>query len=124
VRQTLYVAGGNSVIGLDPLTGRVVASAATLGAAGLYAVSGGVALGLDEGALGDAWGYQLATRRVIWTAQAVPWPHFFVDLSDIGGSANPAGGSIVLAACARLGASTSSGTAPPCLHPELVAVGP
>jgi PQQ-like domain len=123
VRPTVYVAGRNSLVGLDPLTGKVVTSAATLGAAGLYAVSDGVALGLDEGALGDAWGYRLTARRVTWTAKDVPWPHFFVDLSGIGGSVAPDGSSVVLASCARLGAAGASAAAP-CLRPELVAVGP
>lgn len=124
VRPTVYVAGRNSLVGLDPLTGKVVTSAATLGAAGLYAVSDGVALGLDEGALGDAWGYRLTARRVIWTAKDVPWPHFFVDLSGVGGSVAPDGSSVVLASCARLGPTGAGGAAAPCLRPELVAVGP
>ena len=124
VRPTVYVAGRNSLVGLDPLTGKVVTSAATLGAAGLYAVSDGVALGLDEGALGDAWGYRLSARRVTWTAKDVPWPHFFVDLSGIGGSVAPDGSSVVLASCARLGRAAASGGPVPCLRPELVAVGP
>jgi hypothetical protein len=117
------VASGNSLVGLSPVTGKKVTSAAALGAAGLYAVSGGVALGLDQGALGDAFGYDLAARRVTWTARAVPWPHFFVDLSGIGGSAGPAGDSVVLASCARLGPAQPGGP-PPCLRPELLAVGP
>jgi PQQ-like domain len=124
IRQVLYVSGGNLLVGLDPDTGKVVTSATTLGAAGLYSVSNGVALGLDEGALGDAWGYSLAARRVIWTARAVPWPHFFVDLSGIGGSADQASGVAVLAACARLGQAPGSGGPRPCARPELVAVGP
>lgn len=123
VRPTVYVAGRNSLVGLDPLTGKVVTSAATLGAAGLYAVSDGVALGLDEGALGDAWGYRLTAKRVTWTAKDVPWPHFFVDLSGIGGSVAPDGSSVVLASCAWLGPG-GVGAAAPCLRPELVAVGP
>jgi hypothetical protein len=124
VRPTVYVAGKKSLVGLDPLTGKVVTSAASLGAAGLYAVSDGVALGLDEGELGDAWGYRLSARRVTWTAKNVPWPHFFVDLSGIGGSVAPDGGTVVLAACRRLGPAGPSGAATPCLRPELVAVGP
>ncbi|HEY3981908.1 MAG TPA: PQQ-binding-like beta-propeller repeat protein [Streptosporangiaceae bacterium] len=124
VRPTVYVTGRNSLVGLDPLTGKVVTSAATLGAAGLYTVSDGVALGLDEGALGDAWGYRLSARRVTWTAKNVPWPHFFVDLSGIGGSVAPGGSTVVLASCARLGPAPADGAAPPCLRPRLVAVGP
>jgi len=124
VRPTVYVAGRKSLVGLDPLTGKVVTSATKLGAAGLYAVSDGVALGLDEGALGDAWGYRLTAKRVTWTGKNVPWPHFFVDLSGIGGSVAPDGSSVVLASCARLGPAAAGGAAPACLRPKLVAVGP
>ncbi|HEY1616236.1 MAG TPA: PQQ-binding-like beta-propeller repeat protein, partial [Streptosporangiaceae bacterium] len=106
-QQTLYVTSGSALTGIDPATGKVVTQAATGGAVGLYAVAGGVALGLDEGALGDAWGYDLATKRVTWTTRAVPWPHFFVDLSGIGGSVDSADGMIVLASCAQLGTAAS-----------------
>lgn len=122
VARVLYVSSGRALIGLDPATGKVLTSSAALGT-GLYAVSSGVAFGLDEGALGDAWGYDLGRKRVIWTAKAVPWPHFFADLSGIGGSASPAGGPVVLAACGRLGVAAASGAAP-CLRPELVAIRP
>ncbi len=59
----------------------------------------------------------------------MPWPHFFVDLSGIGGSgiggsADPAAGVAVLAACARLGQAPGNGGPRPCARPELVAVGP
>jgi hypothetical protein len=124
IQQTLYMASGRTLVGLDPATGKPVTSAARPGAAGLYAVSGGVALGLDQGALGDAWGYDLARNRVVWTARHVPWPHFFVDLSGIGGSADPSGNTIVLASCARLGTAKTPGAASDCLRPELVAIGP
>ena len=30
------------------------------------------------------------------------WPHYFVDLSGVGGSADPAGDLVVIAACAQL----------------------
>lgn len=123
-RLTLYGASGKALIGIDPATGKVVIRAAAPGAAGLYSVSNGVALGLDEGALGDAWGYNLARKRVVWAAKNVPWPHFFVDLSGIGGSVGPSGRTIVLASCAELGTAAASGTAPPCRRPELVAIGP
>jgi hypothetical protein len=124
IAQRLYVVGGTALIGLDPQTGKVVSRSATPGAGALYAVSGGVALGLDEGALGDAWGYNLRSKRVIWTAKSVPWPHFFVDLSGIGGSVASSGGSILLAACTQVGSAERSGTAPPCTQPELVAITP
>jgi outer membrane protein assembly factor BamB len=121
-RQVVYVVSGNALIGLDPLTGHRITRAATPGAGGLYAISNGVALGLDQGALGDAWGYDLARNKVIWTTRAIPWPHFFLDLSGIGGSADPSGRTIVLASCAQVGTATASATPPPCLRPRLVAI--
>jgi PQQ-like domain len=122
--QRLYVVSGKALIGLDPQTGRVRSRSATPGAAGLYAVSGGVALGLDEGALGDAWGFDLHSKRVIWTARTVPWPHFFVDLSGVGGSVATDGSSVVLAACAKVGTAGGAAAAPPCTRPELVVITP
>jgi hypothetical protein len=121
-RQVVYVVSGSALIGLDPLTGHRITRAATPGAGGLYAISNGVALGLDQGALGDAWGYDLARNKVIWTTSAIPWPHFFLDLSGIGGSADPSGRTIVLASCAQVGAATASAMPPPCLRPRLVAI--
>jgi len=123
IREVVYVVRGRSLTGLNPTSGHAVTRAATPGAVGLYAVSGGVAFGLDEGALGDAWGYDLATKRVIWTTRPLPWPHFFVDLSGIGGSSDPASQTIVLATCAQVGAATTSNAPPPCVKPRLVAIG-
>lgn len=123
IRQVVYVVSGGALTGLDPVTGKAITHAATPGAVGLYAVSDGVAVGLDEGALGDAWGYDLARKRVIWTTRAMPWPHFFVDLSGVGGSADRSGRTMVLASCAQLGVATAGASGPPCLRPELVAIG-
>ena len=50
-------------------------------------VRGGVALGLDGGANGDGVGVDMAAGRVTWTSLALPWPHYFSDLSGLGGSA-------------------------------------
>jgi outer membrane protein assembly factor BamB len=122
VRQVIYVVSGSALTGLDPVTEERVTRAATPGASALYAVSNGVAVGLDQGALGDAWGYDLARKRVIWTTSAIPWPHFFVDLSGIGGSADPTGRTIVLASCAQVGVAGASTLPPPCLRPRLVAI--
>jgi hypothetical protein len=72
----------------------------------------------------------------------LPWPHYFVDLSGIGGSADPASRLVVIAACSQLAPSSltqpasapaspsaaaspsasASGTGQPCLKPELVAL--
>jgi hypothetical protein len=68
----------------------------------VYVVRNGVALGLDQGASGDAWGYALASQRVKLAAAGLPWPHYFVDLSGLGGSADQAGNLVVIAACRQL----------------------
>jgi hypothetical protein len=95
-----YVTRGSSLIGVSPLTGRIRASVPS---GGLYAVRDGVALGLDPGAEGDAWGYYLFGQRVTMTASGLGWPHFFVDLSGIGGSADQGSDLVVIAACAQAG---------------------
>jgi hypothetical protein len=118
----VYAADGSSLVGIDVLTGTVLSSAAISMAASLYSVSGGVALGLDQNALGEAWGYSLSARRVVWTSTAVPWPHFFVDLSGLGGSASPASDIALLATCAQVGTATTASEAPPCIRPQLAAV--
>jgi hypothetical protein len=111
-----------SLVGVDPLTGAVRASvtgSTAGGAAGMYVVRGGVALGLDSGQGGDAWGYDFAAGRVTWTAPGLPWPHYFADLSGLGGSAGQST-VVVIAVCERLApaappASVPTGTvsAPP-----------
>ena len=72
------------------------------GSAGMYVVRGGVALGIDSGAGGEAWGYNMAAGRVTWTAAGLPWPHFFADLSGLGGSAALSGSVVLLAVCPHL----------------------
>lgn len=121
-RQTLYVTQGNALLGLDPETGEVTGGATVRGSSGLYGVRDGVGLGLDEGARGVAWGYDVARRRVVWTTPALPWPHYFVDLSGIGGSADPASSNILLTSCAELGSAPAGGSGQPCLRPELVVI--
>jgi PQQ-like domain len=112
----LTVAGG-ALAGVDPLTGvvRGTVSGATAGAsAGIYVVRGQVALGLDSGPGGEAWGYSMSAARVIWTASGLPWPHYFSDLSGLGGSADESGSTVVVAVCAKArpgAAATPAGTA-------------
>jgi hypothetical protein len=118
----VYVASGSALIGVDALTGTVVTTASASVAASLYWVTNGVALGLDQNALGVAWGYSLSARRVVWTSTALPWPHFFVDPSGLGGSASPVGDIAVVATCAQVGTATASGVAAPCARPQLAAV--
>ena len=71
VRQRrLYLLVGNALVGVDPATGPgwPRSPAPTAESAGLYGVQAGAVLGLDRGALGKAWGYDVATQRVLWTS--------------------------------------------------------
>jgi hypothetical protein len=117
-----YMASGNRLLGVDISDNHVVSSAPISVAASLYAVTSGVALGLDENGLGEAWGYDLKTRRIVWTSASLPWPHYFVDLSGLGGSTSPGGTIALLATCADVGAALSTNSAPVCRRPELEAV--
>jgi hypothetical protein len=117
--RRIYLTEGSNLVGVDPQTGRVMATAsgsAVNGSAGVYVVRGGVALGLDQGENGDAWGYDLAVQRVTLAAAGLPWPHYFVDLGGVGGSADPASNLVIIAACTQLAplaqpsASASSGS--------------
>jgi PQQ-like domain len=117
-----YLASATALEAVDVSSGIVLGHAALSVAASLYWVSGGVAIGLDQDALGDAWGYSLDSRRVLWTSAGLPWPHFFVDLSGLGGSASIGGHVVLLATCARVGTKVTSAGAPRCLRPELAAV--
>ncbi len=118
---TVYLAIRGRLTAVDPATGKVLNVAAASLLASLFSVNGGVALGLDEGALGEAWGYSPLQKRVVWTSRALPWPHFFVDLSGLGGSNSPASNVVLLATCAQLGATTA-GAAAACAKPQLVGV--
>ena len=114
-KDRIYLTRGSSLIAVDPLTGQVTATAsgsAVDGSAGLYAVRDGVALGLDQGASGDAWGYDIGAQRVTLTAAGLGWPHYFVDLSGVGGSADPASDLVVIAACTKLAPSSPVSATP------------
>ena len=124
VGQRLYLLVGNALVGVAPQTGSRLARVrgATAASAGLYGVRAGAVLGIDHGALGKAWGYDVATQRVLWTSNPLPYPHYFVDPSGIGGSTSPGLDDLLLAVCAELGSPMAGGVAQPCLRPELVAV--
>jgi len=114
-KQRIYLTRESSLIAVNPLTGQVTATAsgsAVNGSAGLYAIRGGVALGLDEGASGDAWGYNIGAQRVTLAAAGLPWPHYFVDLGGVGGSADPASDLVVIAACGQLAPSSPVSASP------------
>ncbi|HLI39497.1 MAG TPA: PQQ-binding-like beta-propeller repeat protein [Streptosporangiaceae bacterium] len=113
-QDRFYLTDGTTLLGVGPRTGRVevrASGSAVSGSAGMYAVVDGVALGLDRGPDGDAWGYDLARQRVTWTTPVLPWPHFFVDIGGIGGSVGQDGTVIFLAACGKLAPAPSPGPA-------------
>jgi hypothetical protein len=125
--QVLYVDVGGALIGIDPVTGKNERGSSYPGPPGTYGVRDGVALGLDPGAHGAAWGYNIAKKHVIWTTKSLPWPHFFVDLSGIGGSVDPHSNRVLLVTCAKVGqavpsAAAGGGGAQTCMKPRLVAI--
>ena len=102
IQGRIYLTEGSSLLAVNPQTGKVEATAPGLGT-GMYIVRGGVALGLDPGAGGAAWGYDIGAQRVVLAASGLGWPHFFADLSGVGGSAGSSGHLVVIAACAQAG---------------------
>src|SRR5215471_1788970 len=118
----LYLISGNTLIGVDPQTGAVLARVNAASASGLYGVREGAVLGIDHGGLGKAWAYDIATQRVLWTSRPLPWPHYFVDLSGIGGSAPPGEDAVLLAVCGNVGPQPAGTAQPPCARPELAVV--
>jgi outer membrane protein assembly factor BamB len=114
-QHRIYLTMGSNLIGVSPLTGQIEATAsgsAVDASAGMYVVRDGVALGLDQGGGGDAWGYDIAVQRVILAASGLPWPHYFVDLSGVGGSADPATNTVIIAACRQLAPSSPASPSP------------
>jgi hypothetical protein len=89
------------------------------GANGLYAERDGAALGMDGGPNGSAWGVDTTSQRVLWTVSNLPWPHYFVDLSGLGGSADPRSDALIVASC---GQASPVATVQACAKPELVAI--
>jgi len=121
-QPTVYLTEGNQLIGVKISNGHIVSWAAISVTASLYWVTDGVALGLDQNSLGEAWGYNLRTRQIVWSSGPLPWPHFFVDLSGLGGSASQASDLVLLATCAQVGNAATPNSAPRCQRPELAAV--
>ena len=115
-KDRIYLTAGSNLIAVNPATGRVTATASGSAAdasAGMYVVRDGVVLGLDQGADGDAWGYNLGAQRVTLAAAGLPWPHYFIDLSGVGGSADPVSDLVVIAACAQLVPASPSSSGSP-----------
>ena len=99
VAGRLYLLSGNTLIGLNPRTGSTLIRVNAASSSGLYGIREGAVLGIDHGALGKAWGFGIAAQQVLWTSRPLPWPHYFVDLSGIGGSAPPDQDAVLLAIC-------------------------
>jgi len=114
--RRFYLTDGSVLAGVDP-RGNVLSRLS--GSAATYGERDGIALGLDEGMGGEAWGLDIASQQVIWGTSTLPWPHLFVDLSGIGGSADPRSSAIILTACAQANLNLSP---PRCLRPELVVI--
>ena len=119
VAGRLYLISGNTLIGVNPQTGNTLARVSAASSSGLYGIREGAVLGIDHGALGKAWGYGIAAKQVLWTSRSLPWPHYFVDLSGIGGSAPPDQGAVLLAICGQVAAQAAGTTVPTCTRPEL-----
>jgi PQQ-like domain len=123
VRGLFYLSTGSTLAGVLPSTGRTqtrLTGADGSGAAGVYGVRGGVALGLDQGPAAQIWGYDVASQRVIWTTRTLPWLHYFTDLSGIGGSADPRSGTVLVTDCPQ---PVQVGARQLCQQPELVLIG-
>jgi len=122
VSGLFYLTVGSTLTGVQPWTGQVearVTGANSSGSGGIYGVRNGVALGLDQGPAGQAWGYDVAGQRVIWNTRVLPRPHYFVDLSGIGGSTDPGSDTVILTACAQ---RIQSGSQQICQRPQLVVI--
>lgn len=115
-QHRFYLTRGSVLLGVGP---RGDVRSLLPGSVGLYAERDGVAFGLDQGEGGDAWGVDVGSKQVTWSTPSTPWPHVFVDLSGLGGTADPRSDAIILAACGQVG---SSGSPPPCRKPELVVI--
>src|SRR5262249_7017035 len=103
----------------NPQTGTSLAGVSAASSSGLYGVREGAILGIDHGALGKAWAYDIAAQQVLWTSRSLPWPHYFVDLSGIGGSAPPGQDAVLLAVCGRVATQPAGIATPRCARPEL-----
>ena len=117
VARRFYLSEQGGLAAVDALTGKP--EAWLPGSGGLYAERGGVALGMDGGAGGRAWGVDTTTQHVVWTVSSLPWPHYFVDLSGLGGSADPRSDAVIVASC---GQAAAASTVQPCAKPELVVI--
>src|SRR5262249_9658647 len=106
----------------NPQTGTSLAGVSAASSSGLYGVRKGAVLGIDRGALGKAWAYDIAAQQVRWTSRTLPWPHYFVDLSGIGGSAPPGEDAVLLAVCGRVAPQAAGIAAPACARPERAVV--
>jgi hypothetical protein len=125
VQGVLYANVAGALTGIDPGTGRILPAQPGTVPDGVYGVRKGVALGLDAGAGGAAWGYSVAQRHTIWTAKSLPWPHYFAETSGLEGNVDPASGTVLLVTCEATGqpvrGTVVGGGGKICLKPRLAA---
>jgi hypothetical protein len=112
-----YLSEQGGLAAVNPWTGRLVGW--LQGSSGLYAERDGAALGMDGGPSGSAWGVDTTSQRVLWTVSNLPWPHYYVDLSGLGGSADPRSDAVIVASC---GQASPVATVQACAKPELVVI--
>jgi hypothetical protein len=117
VTGRFYLSEQGGLAAVDTRSGRV--QAWLPGSDGLYGERDGVVFGMDEGADGSGWGVGTASQRVVWTVSSLPWPHYFVDLSGVGGSADPRSDALILATCGQVNPGTVTQA---CAKPELVVI--
>src|SRR5262249_25347156 len=128
-RNVLYADIDGVLTGIDPATGRNKPDGGAAIPGGVYGVHAGVALGLNPCDQGAGWGSSVAKRRVIWTAKALPYPHyFFAESSGLGGGADRTSGIVLLVTCGATGQPVRSavvgGGGRVCLRPRLSAIAP
>ena len=110
---------GGALAGVDPSTGTVRASVPASrghGRGGLYVVRDGVALGLNSGANGTAWGYNMAKGRSRGPRPPCRGRTSSPTCPGLAAAPRLSGDMVVVTACPRLAASPGM-----CADPELVA---
>jgi len=128
VQRVLYADIAGVLTGIDPVTLQDEPDPVAGIPQGVYGVRAGVAVGVNPGPNGAAWGYSIARRRIIWTARPLPWPHFFADALGVGGGVEQGASTALLVTCAATGQAVQGtvvgGDGRTCLRPRLVAIGP
>jgi hypothetical protein len=102
--RRIYLTEGSNLVGVDPQTGKVKATASAPRSPGRPGCtwSGTARRSGSTRARAAAPGATPSPFSGSRGRPGLPWPHYFVDLSGVGGSADQAGNLVVIAACRRL----------------------